>query len=250
MQQTRPDLAAGTSLAVRKDPSVTNLIEVNKLLKEAMVSKDWKLRFVPIDLITARLLAFSDASWANAEDLKSQAGYLTFIVGPEVFSIDGDKANLVDWKSHRIRRRCRSTLAAETMSLDAAADATMFARELLAELLFEDYRPTQSGRLDPSILPASMATDCRSLYDLVVKDGPLASTQEKRLTLDIGALREAAEELEPSGGIHEGGVPLVPNRCAASGPPHEAQAAPRATRHLGPEPPGAEGRGEGGQGAL
>lgn len=44
-----------------------------------------------------------------------------------------------------------------------------------------------------------MATDCRSLYDLVVKDGPLSSTQEKRLTLDIGALREAAEELDPSG---------------------------------------------------
>lgn len=44
-----------------------------------------------------------------------------------------------------------------------------------------------------------MATDCRSLYDLLVKDGPLSSAQEKRLTLDIGALREASVELEPSG---------------------------------------------------
>ena len=84
--------------------------------------------------------------------------------------------------------------------MDAAADAALFARELLAEMLIENYNyhPTQSGRLDAEILPAAMATDCRSLYDLVVKDGPLSSNQEKRLTLDIGALSKAAEELEPS----------------------------------------------------
>ena len=82
--------------------------------------------------------------------------------------------------------------------MDAAADAALFTRELLAEILIEDYKPTQSGRLDPNVFPTSMATDWRSLYDLVVKDEPLSSTQEKRLTLDIAALREAAEELEPS----------------------------------------------------
>ena len=178
---------------------MTNLLEINKLLKEAMKSQDWKLRFVPIDLQRARIVAFSDASWANAEDLKSQAGYLVFITGPEVFTTAGDRANLVEWRSHRIRRRCRSTLAAETMALDAATDAALFTGELLAEIVIESYQPTQSGRLDPAIFPTSMATDCRSLYDLVAKDGPLSSTQEKRLTLDIGALREAAEELEPSG---------------------------------------------------
>ena len=57
----------------------------------------------------------------NAEDLKSQAGYMVFITGDKVFAPEGDVANLVEWWSHRIRRRCRSTLAAETMALDAAA---------------------------------------------------------------------------------------------------------------------------------
>ena len=197
--QTRPDLAAGTSMNMCGQPAVANLVEINKLLKEAMKSQEWKMRFVPIELTTARMVAFSDASWANVEDLKSQAGYLVFITGPNVFSPEGDKASLVEWRSHRIRRRCRSTLAAETMALDAAADAALFTRELLAEMLIEQYQPTQSGMLDPDILPAAMATGCRSLYDLLVKDGPLSSTQEKRLTLDIGALREASEEPEPSG---------------------------------------------------
>ena len=198
--QTRPDLAAGASLNQGGSrPTVTHLIEVNKLLKEAMKSENFKLTFVPINLAVARIVAFSDASWANAEDLRSQAGYMVYVTGPDVFSPAGDRANLVEWRSHRIRRRCRSTLAAETMALDTATDAALFTRELLAEMMIEEYRPTQSGRLDPSVFPAAMATDCRSLYDLVVKDGPLSSTQEKRLTLDIGALREAAEELDPSG---------------------------------------------------
>ena len=197
--QTRPDLAAGTSLAMSGSPTVTNLLEVNKLLQEAIRSQDWKLKFVPIPLEQARIIAFSDASWANAEELKSQAGYLVFVTGPEVFTPAGDAASLAEWKSHKIRRRCRSTLAAETMSLDAATDAALFTRELLAEICIEGYQPTHSGRLDETIFPTSMATDCRSLFDLLIKDGPLSSTQEKRLTLDIGALREVAEELEPTG---------------------------------------------------
>ena len=43
--QTRPDLAAGTSLHMSGTPTVTNLLELNKLLKEAKVSEGWALRF-------------------------------------------------------------------------------------------------------------------------------------------------------------------------------------------------------------
>ena len=66
---------------------------------------------------------FSDSSFANAEGLRSQAGYLVFVTGDQVCSVEGDVATLVDWRSHKIKRQCRSTLAAETMSLDAAVDS-------------------------------------------------------------------------------------------------------------------------------
>ena len=39
-------------------------------------------------------------------------------------------------------------------------------------------------------------TDCRSLYDLLVKDGPVSTTQEKRLAIDIGGLKETAAEFD------------------------------------------------------
>ena len=153
------------------------------------------MTFAPIDLATANLVAYTDASWANNEDLRSQAGFLVFLTGPDVLSVEGDFASLLDWRSHRIqRRRCRSTLAAETMAMDAGMDSALFTRELLAEVLLQDYKATQCGKLPPWFLTPHVVTDCRSLYDLVTKDGPLAATQEKRLTLDIGAIKESAVE--------------------------------------------------------
>ena len=126
-------------------PTVSNLIEINKLLREAQKTQDWKMTFVPVPLDKAKIIAFSDASWANAEGLKSQAGFLTFVAGPEVMSVQGDQASLMDWRSHRIQRQCRSTLAAETMAMDTAFDSGIFLRELLAEVLVQSYMPVQSG---------------------------------------------------------------------------------------------------------
>ena len=197
--QTRPDLAAGTSLYMSGQPTVQNLVEVNKLLKEAKASQDWCLRFVPIDFETAKVVVFTDASWANAPGLKSQAGYLTFLAGPKVFTPEGDSASLLDWRSHRIQRQCRSTLAAETMSLDCGFDSGIFVRELLAEALVMSYSPVQSGQLPPRFLEVHPITDCRSLYDLLTKDGPVSSTQEKRLTIDVEAIKQSAAEFDVDG---------------------------------------------------
>ena len=197
--QTRPDLAAATSLNMSGQPTVTNLVEINKLLREAQKTQDWKLKFVPIPLDTAKIIAFSDASWANAEGLKSQAGFLTFVAGPEVTTVQGDQASLMDWRSHRIQRQCRSTLAAETMAMDTAFDSGIFLRELLAEVLVQSYMPVQSGTLPATFLQVHPVTDCRSLFDLLTKDGPVSSTQEKRLTIDISAIKESAEEFDPEG---------------------------------------------------
>ena len=195
--QTRPDLAAGTSLSMSGTPTVQSLVQLNRLLKEAKSSEDWGLTFQPIPLESARFVVYSDSSWANAAELKSQAGFMVFIAGEGVNSTDGDRASLLDWRSHRIKRQCRSTLAAETMAMDAAMDAGLFARELMAEVMIPSYVPLQAGRLPGEFLPVVAVTDCRSLYDLLVKDGPLSSTQEKRLAIDIGGLKESAGEFDP-----------------------------------------------------
>ena len=196
--QTRPDLAAGTSLHMAGQPTVDHLIQLNKLIKEAKASEDWCLRFRPIPLETAKVLVFSDSSWANTDELKSQAGFMVLFAGCQVDTLGGDFVSLLDWRSHRIKRKCRSTLAAETMALDAGVDAGIYARELMAEILVESYNPVHSGRLPSTNFPVLAVTDCRSLFDLLVKDGPVSTTQEKRLAIDLGGLKEAATEFDES----------------------------------------------------
>ena len=176
--QSRPDLAAGTSLHMTGKATVDNLVNLNKLLKEAKASEDWGLSFKPIEL-------------------RSQAGYMVFIAGDKVETPEGDAASLLDWRSHRIKRLCRSTLAAETMAMDAAVGSGLYCRELMDEILIKDYIPTTSGRLPSTFMPMVAVTDCRSLYDLLVKDNPMSMTQEKRLAIDIGGLKEAATEFDP-----------------------------------------------------
>ena len=81
--------------------------------------------------------------------------------------------------------------------MDCGFDSGVFVRELLAEALIESYVPTQSGRLPEQLLTVHPVTDCRSLYDLVTKDGPVHSTQEKRLTIDVEAIKQSAAEFDP-----------------------------------------------------
>ena len=42
--------------------------------------------------------------------------------------------SVLDWRSHRLQRVCRSSYAAETLGLEEAADASQIQRGLLAEL--------------------------------------------------------------------------------------------------------------------
>ena len=127
------------------------------------------------------MLVFSDASWANTEGLSSQAGYLVFLAEPEVLTTTGGTAVLVEWRTHRLKRKCKSTLTAETIAMEAATDAGLHTRQLLAEMLYEKYQPGRSGELDKTLNRMVAITDCKSLYDCLVKDGPQNSLSENAL---------------------------------------------------------------------
>ena len=60
--QSRPDIAAATSLAQESSPTVKNLIEINKILRETRKSTDFALEFRPIDFRNACAVVFTDAS--------------------------------------------------------------------------------------------------------------------------------------------------------------------------------------------
>ena len=194
--QTRPDMAASSSLCQGKDKNVQSLLDILQVLRETVRTMSFNMLVRTLDLWNAIVLVFSDASWANAEDLSSQAGYLVFLAEPEVLTTTGGTAVLVEWRTHRLKRKCKSTLTAETIAMEAATDAGLHTRQLLAEMLYEKYQPGRSGELDKTLNRMVAITDCKSLYDCLVKDGPQNSLSEKRLAVDMAGLQDVAAEFD------------------------------------------------------
>ena len=100
-----------------------------------------------------------------------------------MFLVDsGGRAALVDWKSHKICRIVRSTLAAETLAMSDAVDASMLVVSTWNELL-----GSESG------ITVEAITDCHSLYDNV---NATKLVEEKRLCIDIAMMKQMQEREE------------------------------------------------------
>lgn len=76
--------------------------------------------------------------------------------------------------------------------MEAATDAALHVRVLLAEMLYHHFTPGRSGELHPAYHRLLATTDCKSLYDTLIKDGPRNSLSEKRRAVDIVGLQDIA----------------------------------------------------------
>ena len=90
---------------------------------------------------------------------------------------------LVDWRSGRSKRVCRSTLASEAVSADTAGDRLAYVQYALAEIIFG----IPAHRVGKK-LTTLLATDCKSLYDCVVAQNP--NIQDKRSLVNVRSIQE------------------------------------------------------------
>ena len=84
-------------------------------------------------------------------------------------------------------RYCR----AEVCSAAHAFDYLTFLRHMLVETLDGPRDVGQQWEAKLAMLSAMQVTDCKSLYDVVVREGQLAHSTEKRVQLDITDLRSS-----------------------------------------------------------
>ena len=96
---------------------------------------------------------------------------------------------MVEWKSHRLKRVVKSTLAAEAAALCEAQDHLEFGRVLLAQMLGYDYGRDWQRALDR--FPGYLVMDAKSLFDSL--EAPGSMPKERRVALDLQAVREALE---------------------------------------------------------
>ncbi|KAI1002055.1 hypothetical protein K3495_g6147 [Podosphaera aphanis] len=118
-------------------------------------------------------MVFTDASFANNQDLSAQIGYVIALAD------DNHKANIIHWSSLKCKRVTRSVLASEIYSVAHGFDVAVVLKTTIEQIL--DLN-------EP--LPLILCTDSQSLYDCLVK---LGNTQEKRLMIDIMSLRQSYE---------------------------------------------------------
>ena len=121
----------------------------------------------------------------------SQLGYMIFLVDEKVLRGEEGAVSLIDWRSHTCPRVCRSTFAAETMSCAEALEAAKALRGHVREIL---HPAVDLRGIEANMLPMLAVTDCKSVFDTMHRDGAPKAPAEKRLILDLAAVRQMLAE--------------------------------------------------------
>lgn len=182
--QTRPDVAATASLSHRGgDTEITDLKRLHETLKYAKETASSGITFPAIPVNKASVIVtFADSSWANAAKHSSQFGVMLVLCPPQVTEVISN-CHVLDWKSGRSARICRSTLAAEACAADEGNDRACYINMVMTELLHK--QPAYKGEMR---LRALHTTDAKSLYDALVAEN--LSLSEKRATMNIRSIQQ------------------------------------------------------------
>lgn len=121
------------------------------------------------------LLIMSDAAWANLQDgVSSGGGHLVFLVGQNA------RVCPLTWKSNKIKRVIKSTIAAEALALQEGIDHAIYLRAILREM---------TGK-------AELALPIEAWVDSANVEKALKSTTQvidHRLRVDIAIIKETVE---------------------------------------------------------
>ena len=183
---SRPDLAYEVNVLSQhqSNPQVKHMNDLVTAVKNATFFASTRLEFRALDHQNMFLIVFTDASLANNKvtsgiSIKhtSQTGTIILIGS---FIERTFVCNVVDWQSTKQKRVARSTLTSETLAMTDSIDR--------AFALKNHYQVTQG--LD---IPILVIADCQSL---VATSHSTTSIAEKRLQIDLGAIRESIERNE------------------------------------------------------
>lgn len=175
--QTRPDISFDVcSLSMRFGKcTIGNLMDANKVIKR--VKTDQIRLFFPVLTGDVYLECYSDASFANLNDCGSQGGFIIFLAD------ENGKRCPIMWKSRKIRRIAKSTLAAETMALLEVAESAYYIGKILEDIGI--------GRK----VPVKCFVDNKSLVDALRS---MKKVEDKYLRINIACLKEMLERNEIS----------------------------------------------------
>lgn len=181
VQGTRPDMAFDMiDLSTKfKKGRIEDLMLAVKSLRRLQEGNSFVI-FPAMKLEEASLIIFTDAAHANLNDgLSSTAARVVFLVDKS------GRCSTLAWHANKIKRVVRSTIAAEALSLEEGIEEAIFLRHMIWNLI---SMPTES-------LPIIAIVDNKSVVEAVHST---KMVDDKRLRLNIGAIKQALVEKEVS----------------------------------------------------
>merc|ERR1712055_588828 len=159
--------------------TVKDLIAANKLVK-FVKSTQTEILFPKFNsLKKVYLKVYTDASFKNLVNGNSQGGHIVFLT-------DGYNSCPLVWKSAKIKRVVKSTVAAETLALADGCETAFMLSKLVSEVI--------TGKKDSS-LPVVAVTDNHSLF---VAAQSTSKLEDSRLQIDMNIIRQMIEREEMS----------------------------------------------------
>ena len=203
--QLRLDISFGTSTSqgALADPRVRHLVAAGDLVRQLKANRDWELRFQSLSLSHGGFVGVSDAGLGNVTrggatgsleqgDVHSQGGHLV-LFADDSLSRGGEagRFNVLDWRSRRLKRVCRSSFAAETLALADCNDAMQHMRGLLLDIMTPRLR-SEDWEAGVSRWPAMLVTDARDCHDHLQRE-TMATPQQRTLLFDLASIRETLD---------------------------------------------------------
>ena len=147
-------------------------------MRYAKENNDVGLEYRPLsaskDDIT--FIAFSDASFACRSDLS---------VDKTVAKGEQGHYNVLDWRSWKLARVSRSTLAAESQAASEAADSLLFTTTFW-NLIWRPWLPLDNLNTPKMKEEPHLIVDAKALYDLLSKREVQANSgSDKRTTIEV-----------------------------------------------------------------
>ena len=178
---------------------VQDLIDCNQLLYYTQKTGDIGLfyRYGAFDFNNLSILCVSDASHAADYDVsesgqrlghRSQSGRTILLADRNFMDTGKGVVHPIEYHSNIIRRVCRSTLQAETLSIVQRYEEGEHLRSITHGLRHpQDHSGWMVEAMDQ--VPMYLITDCRSLESHLLQAG-LGTTGDKRLAIDLSGLRQ------------------------------------------------------------
>ena len=107
MRNCRSDLAwyASRGQSSCAKPNIKALVDADAGIHGANDGASRASRFSPnVNFRTCQVIAIGDSAHANVSGVRSQAGHITLLAGPNVFTREGGPISIVDWRSGALKR--------------------------------------------------------------------------------------------------------------------------------------------------